>query len=752
MCKKHTPRDAIAGYSPCWHRSLRRKRSICRSRVRCAKSLGQAPRWKDLRVLLGHHSAPPQIQFMGKGWKRQQPSGQQPPWRGGGGQQQWSIWPGAWHSPRSRAWQHDHTTEETRQFPAYDAAWKRAPGISVLPEKTAKQPGNTLVSSMQHVVNQARRIETKLTKMRSELLQRDRSWEKYIADAKAAIAQEKAKHQATKAKIAKEIEELEAQQAAVYEQVTQVALESRGVGDGGPLEKPAAARTTAAEAMDVDLDLDSGSEGGASRHRSGRRAPAHRRACSADERGGTPPGYAAPKANWSFVFDTATARSYPDKRLHERRVSYPAELCAFWLRTYPYSKAGCSDCSPRKPCQSRATPRTWRRRHCGRQSFDLSVVRKASNQAAGGTHGSCSLWAGPQGNSGWYHTRPWRRMHGASSGGPLCGRRWRRALSGNYAACFSRVGQARVAAAPLTALPTESPSRAGAILPASRLEGALSSEVCLGKLPGSFFPLGQCNLADTLQRLDGGFWTNCGKLCSQVSPQCRQALFSAVYSFDTVQYSCFAPSGSGLIMSHSLYFLRPPRCDLSSSSLRHPPRGLDFSCFAGQSGFLCLPYASSLSSPSSEPFVNAHYFGGLSFRCLREESVVLGPPPKRFSPAHVFLRGGRARFEPVHPGQTRWMSCVGLSLFLLASFGGIGFAYVIDPKPSWLSTVQANMTSLEVLCAFVHTCPCPLQVHVPAIAVVGILLQSDIQPAHHCVGTARLSLPTQLLAASFIGA
>ena len=69
-----------------------------------------------------------------------------------------------------------------------------------------------LVHNMQQAVNQARRVESKLVRLRGELLQRDRSWEKYVMDAKQAIAKEKARHESLKAKITQEIQDLELQQ------------------------------------------------------------------------------------------------------------------------------------------------------------------------------------------------------------------------------------------------------------------------------------------------------------------------------------------------------------------------------------------------------------------------------------------------------------------------------------------------------------------------------------------------------------
>ncbi|CAE7815003.1 spoVK [Symbiodinium microadriaticum] len=168
-----------------------------------------------------------------------EPFGQQPPWKNGEGYQ-WSIWPGAWHSPRSRSWRSEHvdhtdyTEPDRRQFPAYDAAWQKTPGIAMVPsDKAASKPSGSLVQSMQNVVNQARRVENKLSKLHAELLnlKRDQSWDKYLADAKLAVAKEKARHESTKKRIIKEIEELEQMQETVYEQVTAVALENR---HGGP--------------------------------------------------------------------------------------------------------------------------------------------------------------------------------------------------------------------------------------------------------------------------------------------------------------------------------------------------------------------------------------------------------------------------------------------------------------------------------------------------------------------------------------
>ncbi|CAE7862150.1 spoVK, partial [Symbiodinium sp. KB8] len=190
------------------------------------------------------------------------PFGQQPPWKNGEGYQ-WSIWPGAWHSPRSRSWRSEHvdhtdyTEPDRRQFPAYDAAWQKTPGIAMVPsDKAASKPSGSLVQSMQNVVNQARRVENKLSKLHAELLnlKRDQSWDKYLADAKLAVAKEKARHESTKKRIIKEIEELEQMQETVYEQVTAVALENRHGGPRPAEVVPAEVVELEEAAMDVDVE------------------------------------------------------------------------------------------------------------------------------------------------------------------------------------------------------------------------------------------------------------------------------------------------------------------------------------------------------------------------------------------------------------------------------------------------------------------------------------------------------------------
>ncbi|OLQ09153.1 hypothetical protein AK812_SmicGene7340 [Symbiodinium microadriaticum] len=190
---------------------------------------------------------------MGKGWKKQTPQQQPPPWRGSQGQ--WSIWQGAWRSPRSSqqpSWS-DKEGQERSQFPAYDAAWKQAPAIAVVAEDRPAQAPGGRVGHVQHALNLARRVENKLAKLRTEQLQRSRSWEKYISDVKEAVARERSRHEASQTRISKEIQELEASQAAAYEQVTAVALEMQGQGGAlGPLT----VRYSENTGMDVDLGLE----------------------------------------------------------------------------------------------------------------------------------------------------------------------------------------------------------------------------------------------------------------------------------------------------------------------------------------------------------------------------------------------------------------------------------------------------------------------------------------------------------------
>ena len=149
---------------------------------------------------------------------------------------------------------------DRRQFPAYDAAWQRTPGIAIVPSEAAPRQSGGLVQNMQNVVNQARRVENKLSKLQAELLKRDQSWDKYLADAKLAVAKEKARHESNKKRILKEIEELEKLQETVYEQVTSVALEGRQGGPRPAEVVPAEVVELEAAAMDVDVGDASGSE------------------------------------------------------------------------------------------------------------------------------------------------------------------------------------------------------------------------------------------------------------------------------------------------------------------------------------------------------------------------------------------------------------------------------------------------------------------------------------------------------------
>ena len=106
---------------------------------------------------------------------------------------------------------------------------------------------------VQHALNLARRVETKLAKLRTEQLQRSRGWEKYVSDVKETVARERSRHEAAQARISKEILDLEASQAAAYEQVTMVALEMQNQG-GTP--GPLTVKYAETDGMDVDIGLD----------------------------------------------------------------------------------------------------------------------------------------------------------------------------------------------------------------------------------------------------------------------------------------------------------------------------------------------------------------------------------------------------------------------------------------------------------------------------------------------------------------
>ena len=601
---------------------------------------------------------------MGKGWKKNQKPAQHPPWRGGGGQQQWSIWPGAWHSPRRSTWRQDWPEQDGRQFPAYDAAWKQAPGI--VTAKTDPAPvssGGSLVSNMQHVVNQARRIETKLAKLRTEAIQRGQSWEKYLEDARQAVAKERSRHENNQRRITKEIEELEMLQASVYEQVTHVALECKHenvpklaaevVGDGRP---------GGPQAMDVELGLASPGEGGdeplsdfdlASElqrivnlaQQKGARAAAPR----------TPPR--RPSGSPSFT-PPPTTRASPDGSVC-RGDPYPT-ISMLWGCYFnaPWAGSGFWRTSSR---ESPFGPNSRCVRAAGRTGREARISPGCGpeGQEEGGQTCASSLWPFLQAEATRRY-RLWERWK-RDWWPPSCGRRQRGA--GFRACCPQITGAWENGVAPTGSLPgIGSAPKLRWMLQLRRLEGLKSSRVLWVELSCSLCPLGQCSSAGTSACSGAGSGQFHASACTVVASltfagsadPCSSVLesggplyFSGFWAFYFCANSC--PSSALRPPPHLSYFLFARGQREKSVALGSPP---------------CLHTGLAFAAPQG--FLDGAAFSCLHMRGQREESVALGPPPHQSSSR--FCTGPRLRGFSGFPCRP-WPSVRGWPFFCLGPWG-----------------------------------------------------------------------------------
>ena len=185
--------------SPTWHRSLRRKRSRARARVRQAKACGVPPRRPDLVRLRRHHAAPPDV--MPKQW---QESGPEP--------QRWRLWYGA--RGQQQSWRNHGKGQEkgskgakaAGSFPAYDAkppATVKSKLDKLEPEGI--EPADGLVPGMQKALNHARRMEGRLQRLLKDKQTAMEQWEQYKKDAQKAFYNEKARFMQAQENFDKEI-------------------------------------------------------------------------------------------------------------------------------------------------------------------------------------------------------------------------------------------------------------------------------------------------------------------------------------------------------------------------------------------------------------------------------------------------------------------------------------------------------------------------------------------------------------------
>ncbi|OLQ15417.1 hypothetical protein AK812_SmicGene300 [Symbiodinium microadriaticum] len=166
---------------------------------------------------------------MGKtGWKKEKYY-YQPEWgQHASSQPSWSVWQGAWRSPRStQQWPQKNQPKGAgkNRFPAYDADRPGQELIQPIEEvrKPATSAAPSLVQAVQTAVNYARKLDGKVNKLRSDIAAKDSQWKRYIVDLKAAFREERQRHANAVRRLQTELQDAVAQQQASHQQIGQAA-------------------------------------------------------------------------------------------------------------------------------------------------------------------------------------------------------------------------------------------------------------------------------------------------------------------------------------------------------------------------------------------------------------------------------------------------------------------------------------------------------------------------------------------------
>ena len=217
---------AIAPDSPCWHRSLRRRRAKARLRIRTAKRLGIRPRDRDLRRVILHHSAPPHLRYMGKAWRHKGHGQEQQP-KGSG--KRWDYWPGAWSPGRKQQDQWRSEKDSGRgnfSFPRYDEQRVDLthPSTQMIEIHSQRdQAPRSLTGGLQSLINHTRRMEQKQRSLEEARKQRLAQWEKYERDLTKAYKNEKERHLRLLTKIEDDLAQVKQQSEQAQGQLVQAA-------------------------------------------------------------------------------------------------------------------------------------------------------------------------------------------------------------------------------------------------------------------------------------------------------------------------------------------------------------------------------------------------------------------------------------------------------------------------------------------------------------------------------------------------
>ncbi|CAE7712412.1 unnamed protein product [Symbiodinium sp. KB8] len=156
-------------------------------------------------------------------WAAEAHSTQGTAWRSYSGAHQypWSVWQGAWRSPKGHR-QPKGESKGTYHFPAYDEDRKEQLGIvEVAESRQPKSAEPTLVQAVQTACNHARKLDGRVQKLQTDLERKDRQWKSYMVDLKAAFRAEKQRHANAVKKIENDLQEAMVQQKEAHQRLGQ---------------------------------------------------------------------------------------------------------------------------------------------------------------------------------------------------------------------------------------------------------------------------------------------------------------------------------------------------------------------------------------------------------------------------------------------------------------------------------------------------------------------------------------------------
>ena len=171
-----TPEQLLAAIkhppSPNWHRRARKRRSQKQQKA------GRAPWRRDIAFWASHHSRPyqnlPCMGKQGKGWHAQTPWRDDKGGQSSGSQANWSLWQGSWRSRGNKDYEQKEKTTR-QQFPAYNqiklqdgAGASRSAELMLEASETEDAPGQDFVKLLQKLLNNARRVDTKMRKLEAD--------------------------------------------------------------------------------------------------------------------------------------------------------------------------------------------------------------------------------------------------------------------------------------------------------------------------------------------------------------------------------------------------------------------------------------------------------------------------------------------------------------------------------------------------------------------------------------------------------